>query len=90
MDDSPPCYPDHGISQKRIWVGCPDCESPLPSPGDLSDPGVKPRSPALSGGFLTTDPPGKPLGIDIYTHYGLLTTVVIMPENTTLFRDDHG
>ena len=65
-------------------------ELSLPSPGDLPDPGVKPMSPALSGGFLTPEPPGKPLGIDIYTYYGLLTTVVIMPENTTLFRDDHG
>ena len=27
---------------------------------DLPGPGVKPVSPALAGGFLTTDPPGKP------------------------------
>ena len=26
---------------------------PLPSPGDLSDPGIKPTSPALAGGFFT-------------------------------------
>ena len=30
-------------------------------PGDLSDPGIKPVSPALAGGFFTTEPPGKPL-----------------------------
>ena len=28
---------------------------------DLSGPGLKPVSPALAGGFLTTVPPGKPL-----------------------------
>ena len=36
---------------------------PLPTPGDLPDPGIEPRSsaaPALAGGFYTTEPPGKP------------------------------
>ena len=33
---------------------------PFPSPGDLPDPGIKPVSPALAGGFFTTEPPGKP------------------------------
>ena len=27
---------------------------------DLPGPGLKPVSPALAGGFLTTAPPGKP------------------------------
>ena len=29
------------------------------SPGDLSDPGIESRSPALAGGFFTTEPPGN-------------------------------
>ena len=29
-------------------------------PGDLSDPGLKPKRPALASGFFTTEPPGKP------------------------------
>ena len=33
---------------------------PFPTPGDLSDPGIKPESPALAGRFFTTEPPGKP------------------------------
>ena len=33
---------------------------PFPSPGDLPDPGIKPASPALAGGFFTAQPPGKP------------------------------
>ena len=30
---------------------------PFPSPGDLSDPGIKPRSPALQADALTSEPP---------------------------------
>ena len=33
----------------------------FPSPGDLLDPGLKPTSPALAGGFFTTEPQGKPV-----------------------------
>ena len=29
---------------------------PFPSPEDLSDPGTEPTSPALVGGFFTTEP----------------------------------
>ena len=29
----------------------------FPSPGDLVDPGIKPVSPALVGGFFSTEPP---------------------------------
>ena len=48
-----------GVSRQEFWSGV-----PLPSPGDLADPGIKPVStapPALAGGFFTTEPPGKPL-----------------------------
>ena len=33
---------------------------PLPSPGDLPDPGIKPRSLTLQVDSLPTEPPGKP------------------------------
>ena len=36
---------------------------PFPTPGDLPDPGIEPKSlasSALAGGFFTTAPPGKP------------------------------
>ena len=33
----------------------------IPSPGDLSDPGIKPGSPALQADSLLADLPGKPL-----------------------------
>ena len=36
----------------------------IPLPGDLSTPRTEPvslMSPALAGGFFTTEPPGKPI-----------------------------
>ena len=34
---------------------------PFPSPGDLPDPGIEPRPPALQAGSLPSEPPGKPV-----------------------------
>ena len=45
-----------GFSRQAYWNGL-----PFPPPGDLPDPGIKPMTPALAGGFFTTAPPGKPL-----------------------------
>ena len=45
-------------SRQEYWSGL-----PFPSPGDLPDPGIKPKSlvsPSWAGGFLPTTPPGKP------------------------------
>ena len=33
---------------------------PCPSPGDLPDPGIKPRSPASQADSSPSEPPGKP------------------------------
>ena len=44
-------------------------EYPLPSPRDLSDPGIKLRSPALQADSLQTEPPGKSLIGIIPQHY---------------------
>ena len=38
---------------------------PFPSPGDLPDPGIEPRSPTLQADALTSAPPGKPLNTRI-------------------------
>ena len=47
----------HGILQARIleWVA-------VPSPGDLPNPGIEPRSPALRVDSLPAEPQGKPEG----------------------------
>ena len=48
----------HGIFQARVleWVA-------FPSPGNLPDPGVEPRSPTLQADALTSEPPGLALCI---------------------------
>ena len=56
MDCSLPGSSVHGILQARILDGL-----PFLSAGDLSHPGIEPGSPALAGGFFTTEPPGKPI-----------------------------
>ena len=35
---------------------------------DLPRPGLEPVAPALAGGFLTTAPPGKSLGLSFYSY----------------------
>ena len=44
-----------GFSRQECWS-----RWPFSSPGDLSDPGVEPGSPALQAGCLPSEPPGKP------------------------------
>ena len=44
-----------GFSRQEYWS-----ELPFPSPGNLPDPGIKPRSPALQTDALPSEPPGKP------------------------------
>ena len=44
-----------GFSRQKYWNML-----PFPSPGDLSNLGIKPMSLALTGRFFTTEPPGKP------------------------------
>ena len=43
------------FSRQEQWSGLPS-----PSPGDLPDPGIKPRSPAFHTDSLPSEPPGKP------------------------------
>ena len=56
MDCSLPGSSVHGILQARILSGL-----PFLSPGDLPNPGIEPRSPALQADTLTSEPPGKPI-----------------------------
>ena len=47
--------PSMGFSRQEYWSGL-----PFPSPGDLPDPGIEPRSPTFQADALTSEPPGKP------------------------------
>ena len=44
-----------GFSRQEYWSGL-----PFPSPGDLPNPGIDPRSPALQADALLFELPGKP------------------------------
>ena len=61
MDHSLPGSSVHEISLARIldWVAISFSE-------DIPDPGIEPMSPALEGGFFTTEPPGKALFPDTH------------------------
>ena len=48
-------------SKQEYWTGLPLPGLPLPSPGDLPDPGIEPGSSALQADALPSEPPGKPL-----------------------------
>ena len=43
------------FSRPKFWSGY-----PFPSPGDLANPGMEPRSPTLQADSLPAEPQGKP------------------------------
>ena len=79
--------PSMRFSRQEYWS-----ELPFPFPGDLPDPGIKPRSPALQAGALTSEPPGKQtllqmesfqdympfLTFSVPTHIMLVVPLIIM------------
>ena len=56
--------PSMGFSRQEYWSGL-----PFPSPGDLPDPGIEPRSPALQADTLTSEP------FSLTGHYKILSRV---------------
>ena len=54
MDCSLPGSSAHEFSRSAYWSGL-----PFPSPGDLPNPGIEPKSPALQANSLLSEPPGK-------------------------------
>ena len=55
MDHSPRAPLSMGFSRQEYWSGL-----SFPSPGDIPNPGIKPRSPALQADPLQSEPSGKP------------------------------
>ena len=51
------------FSRQEYWS-----RLPFPSPEDLPDPGLEPRSPALEADALLSEPQGKCIYIYMYTH----------------------
>ena len=61
------------FSRQEYWSGL-----PFPSPGDLPDPGIEPRSPTLQADALPSEPPGKSSltvsGLEFYLKFKHLAT----------------
>ena len=51
-----------GISRHEYWSGL-----PFPPRGDLSDPGIEPRSPALQADSLPAEASEKPMELNLKT-----------------------
>ena len=69
MDCRPPGSLSMEFSRQEYWSGL-----PFPSPGDLPDPGIKPRSPALQAASLPSEPAGKPMDIfgrPLFSEHGI-------------------
>ena len=58
---------------------------PIPSPGDLPDPGIEPLSPEVQVDSLQAELPGKPIIQDTLSQN--FTTVVIKKTSLKAFRD---
>ena len=80
-----------GFFRQEYWSGL-----TCPPPGDFPDPGVKPASlmsPALAGGFFTTEPPGKPMqiwGIDIHGGKDSWDSFIVYTESQPCTRNTVG
>ena len=55
------------FSGQEYWNGL-----PFPPPGDLSDPGIEPGSPAMQIDSLPSEPPGKAHNLQIAAMFTLL------------------
>ena len=89
MDCNSPHSSVHGIFQARIleWFA-------ISSLGNLPDPGIKPTSPGLVGGLVTTELPGKPSQEsrlcqmrDVSVVLSTLLSIVILKSSGAEFRD---
>ena len=62
-----------GFSRQEYWSGL-----PFPSPGDLPNSGLKPRSPALQADSLPAEPQGKPINKHISIQINLCFVYIVI------------
>ena len=64
-----------GFSRQEYWS-----RVPCVPPGDLPNPGIKPRSPTLQADSLPSEPPGKPMNTEVGSH-SLLQGIFLTQES---------
>ena len=64
------------LSRPEYWSG-----QPFPSPVDLPNPGIEPRSPALQEDSLPADPQGKPKNTRVSSLFLLQQLFLIQESN---------
>ena len=69
---SPPCSLSMGFPRQEYWS-----ELPFTSSGDLPKPGTELSSPALAGGFFTTEPPWKPWKYDHWISNEFVISIMV-------------
>ena len=74
--------PSMGFSRQEYWSGL-----PFPSPGDLPDPGVEPRSPALQADALTSEPPGRSTGYNSPIYYSAFCCIAQLVKNLPAMQE---
>ena len=60
-----------GFSRQQYWS-----ELLFPSPRNLPDPETEPSSPALVGGFFTTEPPGWKYSYNEKLQFGVVVIMI--------------
>ena len=83
IDCSHQAPPSVGFSRQEYWSGL-----PFPTPGDLPDPEIEPRSPAFQSDSLPTELQGKPIYVNMYVDkhmhiYIYIFFVVVVVVKTT-------
>ena len=73
-----------GFCRQEYWSGL-----PCPSPGDLPNPGIEPRSPALQADSLPSEPPGKSYFIHWWWFSRLCPTLVTRSTWSTCSHGAH-
>ena len=63
----------YSFSRQEFWSGL-----PFPSPGDLPNPGIEPRSPALQVNSLPAEPQGKPFCLISHNFYCIFSILGVL------------
>ena len=68
------------FSRQEYWSGF-----PFPSPGNLPDPGIEPRSPTLQADSLPSEPPGKHLMKSMVNFMSVKSRIFVIVNNVMIF-----